>query len=69
MKPLFGFRPFRRIGGLDGDGRSGIDWGVYGVPETYVVRGDGVIAFKQIGPIDAVALESAVKPAILKAAN
>ena len=50
-------------------GRAGIDWGVYGVPETFVVRGDGVIAFKQIGPIDAVALESVVKPAILKAAN
>ena len=39
------------------------------MPETFVVRGDGVIAFKQIGPIDAVALDSAVKPAILKALN
>lgn len=60
--------PYAKVG-LDGDGRAGIDWGVYGVPETYVVRGDGVIAFKQIGPIDGVALESVVKPAIFKAAN
>jgi cytochrome c biogenesis protein CcmG/thiol:disulfide interchange protein DsbE len=60
--------PYAKVG-LDDDGRAGIDWGVYGVPETFVVRGDGVIAFKQIGPIDAVALAGAVKPAILKAAN
>ena len=60
--------PYAKVG-LDADGRAGIDWGVYGVPETFVVRGDGKIAFKQIGPIDAAALESAVKPAILKAAN
>ena len=60
--------PYAKVG-LDGDGRAGIDWGVYGVPETFVVRGDGVIAFKQIGPIDAAALQSVVKPAILKAAN
>jgi len=59
--------PYAKVG-LDGDGRAGIDWGVYGVPETFVVRGDGLIAFKQIGPIDAVALASVVKPAILKAA-
>lgn len=60
--------PYAAIG-ADFTGRAAIDFGVYGVPETFVVRGDGAIAFKQIGPIDAVALESAVKPAILKAAN
>ena len=60
--------PYAKVG-LDGDGRAGIDWGVYGVPETFVVRGDGAIAFKQVGPIDAATLEGAVKPAILKAAN
>ena len=60
--------PYAKVG-LDGDGRAGIDWGVYGVPETFVVRGDGAIAFKQIGPIDAATLKDAVKPAILKAAN
>jgi cytochrome c biogenesis protein CcmG/thiol:disulfide interchange protein DsbE len=60
--------PYAKVG-LDADGRAGIDWGVYGVPETFVVRGDGTIAFKQIGPIDAEALESVVKPAILNATN
>jgi len=60
--------PYAKIG-LDADGRAGIDWGVYGVPETFVLRGDGTIAFKQIGPIDAAALDDAVKPAILKAMN
>jgi cytochrome c biogenesis protein CcmG, thiol:disulfide interchange protein DsbE len=59
--------PYAKVG-LDEDGRAGIDWGVYGVPETFVVRGDGLIAFKQIGPIDAAALAGVVKPAILKAA-
>ena len=33
------------------DGRAGIDWGVYGVPETFIVRGDGVIAYKFVGPM------------------
>jgi len=60
--------PYAKIG-LDADGRAGIDWGVYGVPETFVVSGDGKIVFKQIGPIDAVALADVVKPAILKAAQ
>lgn len=60
--------PYAKIG-LDGDGRAGIDWGVYGVPETFIVRGDGVIAYKQIGPIDAGTLQGVVKPAILKAAS
>jgi len=52
---------------MDADGRAGIDWGVYGVPETFIVRGDGVIAYKVIGPMNAETLESVVKPEILKA--
>ncbi len=60
--------PYAKIG-LDADGRAGIDWGVYGVPETYIVKGDGVIAYKVVGPITAEALESDVKPQILKAMN
>ena len=60
--------PYAKIG-LDSDGRAGIDWGVYGVPETFIVKGDGAIAFKLVGPIDADALESVVKPEILKAMN
>ncbi len=44
--------PYAKIG-LDRDGRAGIDWGVYGVPETFIVRGDGVIAYKVVGPMGA----------------
>ena len=48
-------------------GRAGIDWGVYGVPETFIVRGDGTIAYKVVGPMTAETLASEVKPQILKA--
>lgn len=41
--------PYRRIG-VDADGRTAIDWGVYGVPESYLVDREGRIRFKQIGP-------------------
>ena len=58
--------PYARVG-LDPDGRAGIDWGVYGVPETFIVKGDGTIAYKVVGPITAETLESEVKPQILKA--
>jgi cytochrome c biogenesis protein CcmG/thiol:disulfide interchange protein DsbE len=60
--------PYAKVG-LDSDGRAGIDWGVYGVPETFVVKGDGAIAFKLVGPIDAATLESVLKPEIAKAMN
>jgi cytochrome c biogenesis protein CcmG/thiol:disulfide interchange protein DsbE len=36
---------------VDSDGRVGLDWGVYGVPETFVVDKQGIIRYKQIGPI------------------
>ena len=42
--------PFTAIG-ADRKGSVAIDWGVYGVPETFVVRGDGTIAYKHVGPI------------------
>ncbi len=58
--------PYAKVG-LDADGRAGIDWGVYGVPESFIVRGDGVIAYKVVGPMTAETLESVVKPEILKA--
>jgi cytochrome c biogenesis protein CcmG, thiol:disulfide interchange protein DsbE len=58
--------PYAKVG-LDPDGRAGIDWGVYGVPETFIVRGDGAIAYKFVGPLTAEALESEIKPQILKA--
>lgn len=42
--------PFARLG-TDRSGRAGIDFGVYGVPETFVIRGDGVIAYKLVGAV------------------
>ena len=58
--------PYAKVG-FDSDGRAGIDWGVYGVPETFIVRGDGTIAYKVVGPLTAETLESEVKPQIFKA--
>jgi cytochrome c biogenesis protein CcmG/thiol:disulfide interchange protein DsbE len=49
---------------LDTDGRVGIDYGVYGVPETYIIDKNGVIRFKQIGPITPEALEQTIIPLI-----
>jgi len=53
--------------GVDGNGRAAIEWGVYGVPETFVIGRDGRIAYKLIGPITPDNLEKALKPAIEKA--
>jgi cytochrome c biogenesis protein CcmG/thiol:disulfide interchange protein DsbE len=53
--------------GVDGNGRASIEWGVYGVPETFIVGRDRRIAYKLIGPITPDNLEKALKPAIEKA--
>jgi len=53
--------------GADSNGRASIEWGVYGVPETFVVGRDGRIAYKLIGPIEPNNLEKALKPEIEKA--
>jgi cytochrome c biogenesis protein CcmG/thiol:disulfide interchange protein DsbE len=55
--------PFARIA-RDDDGRASIEWGVYGVPETYVVDGRGIIRLKYVGPIDDAVLAAQVIPAI-----
>jgi cytochrome c biogenesis protein CcmG, thiol:disulfide interchange protein DsbE len=52
--------------GTDGNGRAAIEWGVYGVPETFVIDRDGRITYKLIGPLTPDNLETAVKPAIDK---
>ena len=57
--------PYTRTG-ADISGRVGIDWGVYGVPETFVVGKDGRIAYKQIGPLSAEVLEKTIIPLIEK---
>jgi cytochrome c biogenesis protein CcmG/thiol:disulfide interchange protein DsbE len=53
--------------GADANGRASIEWGVYGVPETFIVGRDGRIAYKLIGPISPQNLEAELKPAIEKA--
>jgi cytochrome c biogenesis protein CcmG/thiol:disulfide interchange protein DsbE len=53
--------------GVDSNGRAAIEWGVYGVPETFVVGRDGHIAYKLIGPITPENLDTALKPALEKA--
>lgn len=49
---------------FDQDGRVGIDWGVYGVPETFVVDGMGRIRYKQIGPLSPEAWRTTIAPLI-----
>jgi cytochrome c biogenesis protein CcmG, thiol:disulfide interchange protein DsbE len=58
--------PFAAIG-VDSNGRASIEWGVYGVPETFLVGRDGRIVYKLIGEITATNLETVVKPNIEKA--
>ena len=50
----------------DVEGRVGIDYGVYGVPETFVIDKAGVVRYKQIGPITPEALEKTILPLIRK---
>jgi len=57
--------PYTRTG-ADLDGRVAIDWGVYGVPETYVIHRQGRIAFKQIGPVNQQILDEAILPLIAR---
>lgn len=58
--------PFRAVG-VDANGRAAIEWGVYGVPETFIVGADGKIAYKLIGPITADNLDKLLKAEIEKA--
>ena len=55
------------VSGADPSGRAAIEWGVYGVPETFVVGRDGKIAFKLVGPITPENLQDKLVPAIEKA--
>jgi cytochrome c biogenesis protein CcmG/thiol:disulfide interchange protein DsbE len=55
--------PYARTG-ADLQGRTSIDWGVYGVPETFIVDADGVIRTKIIGPIDRYILDNIVLPKV-----
>jgi cytochrome c biogenesis protein CcmG, thiol:disulfide interchange protein DsbE len=63
-----GGNPFARIG-VDTSGRTGIDFGVYGVPETYVIKGDGTIAYRFVGPVSDEALRQVLLPQIIAASH
>jgi len=54
------------LSAYDLDGRVGIDYGVYGVPETFVIDKQGVVRYKQIGPITPEALEKKILPLLKK---
>ncbi|MDQ6701777.1 MAG: DsbE family thiol:disulfide interchange protein [Pseudomonadota bacterium] len=58
--------PYARIG-ADRTGRTAIDWGVYGVPETFVVKGNGTIAYRFVGPIGEESYRQVILPEIEKA--
>ena len=55
------------IVGVDGNGRASIEWGVYGVPETFVVGREGTIVYKMVGPVTPDNVDSVLKVEIDKA--
>jgi len=58
--------PFVRLD-LDADGQAGTAWGIYGVPETFVIDGRGIVRFRYAGPIVPDALARVIMPAIVSA--
>jgi cytochrome c biogenesis protein CcmG, thiol:disulfide interchange protein DsbE len=58
--------PFSMVG-VDSNGRGAIEWGVYGVPETFVVGRDGTIRYKMVGPVTPANIDSVLKAEIEKA--
>jgi cytochrome c biogenesis protein CcmG/thiol:disulfide interchange protein DsbE len=60
--------PYARTG-ADLDGRVGIDWGVYGIPETFVVGADGRIAHRHIGQLTRQALDETILPIVNRLQN
>lgn len=60
--------PFSAVG-VDPRGKAAIDWGVYGIPESYLVDANGTIVYKRVGPFDERSLREGLMPAIEKAAG
>lgn len=58
--------PFAAIG-ADRSGRAAIDWGCYGAPETFLIKGDGTVLYKHIGPITPEVLAKVIRPKIEQA--
>lgn len=59
--------PYAKVGA--DSGRMALDWGVYGVPETYVIDGNGVVVLRWAGPITDRVLQDTIRPAMAKAAG
>lgn len=59
--------PYAKIG-ADSEGRTGIDWGVYGIPETFVLDGEGKVLFRHTGPITEQVWQKDILP-VIEAAN
>ncbi|QHQ35310.1 DsbE family thiol:disulfide interchange protein [Algicella marina] len=55
--------PYSAVG-ADDSGRTGIEWGLYGVPETFVVNGAGEVVLRFPGPVNETALENRIRPAM-----
>jgi cytochrome c biogenesis protein CcmG/thiol:disulfide interchange protein DsbE len=60
--------PYKAIG-VDPNGKAAIDWGVYGIPESYLVGPDGTILYKKVGPFDERGLTQQLLPAIERASG
>jgi cytochrome c biogenesis protein CcmG, thiol:disulfide interchange protein DsbE len=58
--------PYKAIG-IDPKGQAAIDWGVYGIPESYLVGPDGTILYKRVGPFDDISLKEGLYPTMEKA--
>ncbi len=58
--------PYKAVG-VDRKGSAAIDWGLYGVPETFIISGKGRILYKKIGPMTEETLQSEIMPEIEKA--
>lgn len=59
--------PYAKLG-ADASGRMGIDWGLYGVPESFVIDGAGKVILRFPGPLTAAIIETDIRPALAKAA-
>jgi cytochrome c biogenesis protein CcmG/thiol:disulfide interchange protein DsbE len=74
-KPEAALRFLKELGnpytatGADDSGRMGLDWGLYGVPETFVIDGNGTVILRHAGPITANILEERIRPALAQAAG
>jgi cytochrome c biogenesis protein CcmG/thiol:disulfide interchange protein DsbE len=60
--------PFNAVG-VDANGRAAVDWGVYGMPETFIINGKGIIVYKHVGQLTPAVVDGKIIPAILAAAK